>query len=195
MITDLHREKNYLDFMLAYLKSAEICAETFLVAQNDKSIKYANYLFIPAIYNLKHSFEVAGKFLLVRKLNIPPSQIKNYGHDFDKIIDDFSKKYYKSKTTKDIVNLKALFNKYATMPAINVRLKEMKVTPTQDLKNQFFHYPEGNKCHRDIFYYGLIAIQKSNMVSFMTELKDDVHELNKTFANIIHSKKFSGSPN
>ena len=187
MITDLHREKNYLDFVLGYLTSAEICAETFLTSRGGKPTKYANYLFIPAIYNLKHAFEIIGKFLLVRKLRIPPDQIKNYGHDFDKIINDFAKKHY-TKPNEDIIKLKALFNKYSTMPAINLCLKEMKVMrPTRDLKNQFFHYPEGNKCHRDIFYYGLVTTPKSGMVSFMEELKNDIHKINKTFANIIHS--------
>jgi len=187
MITDLHRVKNYLDFVLGYLKSAEICAETFLIFQNNKKIKYADYLFIPAIYNLKHAFEVAGKFLLIRKLNITQNKIKCYGHNFNKIINDFNKEYYKSKPNKDITNLKKLFNKYAIMKDINSCLKEMKARPTQDFENQFFHYPEGNKCHRDIFYYGLFYIQKSCMVKIMKELNNDAHELNKIFANLIHS--------
>ncbi|MFA6601817.1 MAG: hypothetical protein WCT02_03070 [Candidatus Paceibacterota bacterium] len=142
------------------------------------------YLFIPIIYNLKHSLEIILKGLHIQanndyiqthdiminkkalKLIVSRSSDKNTLNDLDKIVD----KYYKIEFFNGNLN------------------KKIKIS---DKSNDMFRFPENSaSCFLDSECFG--TFNKVEINSFIKELKEDANSLSKllmTLKNDVGSSK------
>lgn len=186
---------NWRDFSLGYLRAAEVCADAFIqYSKNKNNIEpgyeeYGKFCFIPAIWNLKHSFELTIKFL---SKGLDSRTRKT--HDLLCLLQKF--KIEAGLSDQEIKELDNMYNKYINfdsfkkIPSPQKNLKTgMLFQLPNDKENMFFHYPEEHPVHNDydkFFYYSLAnGINENYMVSMMEELKTDAEYFARIFPKFI----------
>lgn len=198
---------NWKVFFLAFLGASRKCAQSYLqhqksntrVAKND----YAEFAFVPAFWNLKHTIELALKYTTIMKEKAP-KKIKDIEiartHDVRFLAGELIRQ---GKVTKDQAGeLIEICEKYIALKPLAALLDKKDplfgaAYPTlYDPKNMFFKYPEGDGSHAgfeyylylDLFLRGVSAKRKEKeMQDAMTELQNDSERLSILCANIFNS--------
>lgn len=180
---NVNQISNWRDFALGYIGAAYVCADAYLCNPDYPGFPYGAVAFIPAFWNFKHALELGIKSLF------PSTKDKIWGHD---LINKFEKyKEEKNLNDEECRELKAMCEKYGKLEPLK-KLKDMKgknfILP-DDVENQIFHYPEGDKSHKIIYdadnnfayYLFLTNDNKQIMHKLMKELKEDAY----SFAQIL----------
>jgi len=186
---------NWRDFSLGYLKAAVVCADAFIeYSKNKENIEpgyegYGKFCFIPAIWNLKHSFELTIKFLSKR---LDPRARKT--HDLLYLLQKF--KVEAELSDQEIEELGNMYNKYIGFESFKNLPSPQKNLDTEtlfqlpnDKENMFFHYPEEHIVHNGydkFFYYSLATdVNEGYMVSMMEELRIDAEKFARIFPKLM----------
>lgn len=201
------RRTNWKIFFLGYLDAARKCAQSYLQYTKNTSTNgsnYAEFVFVPAFWNLKHAIELALKFIVVEK-EMAPQRVKDIKisktHDIRFLIHGLIRqKKIKSNEAAELIEI---CEKYASLKPLAKMLESKKdvffkasYPALHDPKNMFFKYPEGDEAHSgfeyhiytDLFINGVDSQEKEKvMQDAMKELQDDSRRLSTLCGRVFNS--------